>query len=217
MGNVGLWWNRAVWKHILDQYLSSFGGMALLLKCNVDMNKFNCQIPHFYAEILKTWFNLNCVKPNTGYVICKQVIWNNRFLMVDNKTVFYKKLYIQCWHYLCKRSSWSGREVRCVWHTGWSMLLIWITWTQCAGILWWISIIWLRVIIANTCSLWKVTIDNRLRWLQYRNSHGILTTNAWLYRFKIINSPIVGFFIFVSTCILERVFFHLKGMCSDHK
>ena len=28
--------------------------------------------------------------------------------------------------------------------------------------------------------------------------------------------PIVGFFIFVSTCILEWVFFHLEGMCSDH-
>ena len=28
---------------------------------------------------------------------------------------------------------------------------------------------------------------------------------------------IVGFFIFVSTCILERVFFHFEGMCSDHK
>ena len=28
---------------------------------------------------------------------------------------------------------------------------------------------------------------------------------------------IVGFFIFVSTCILERVFPHLEGMCSDCK
>ena len=28
---------------------------------------------------------------------------------------------------------------------------------------------------------------------------------------------VVGFFIFVSTCILERVFFHLEGMCSDYK
>ena len=30
-------------------------------------------------------------------------------------------------------------------------------------------------------------------------------------------SSIVGFFIFVSTCILERVFSHLEGMCSDCK
>ena len=37
---------------------------------------------------------------------------------------------------------------------------------------------------------WRVTIDNRLRWLQYRITHSILTTNAWLYRIKIINSPI---------------------------
>ena len=27
----------------------------------------------------------------------------------------------------------------------------------------------------------------------------------------------VGFFISVSTCILERVFSHLEGMCSDCK
>ena len=32
--------NRADWENILDQYLSRVGGMALLLKCNVEMNKF---------------------------------------------------------------------------------------------------------------------------------------------------------------------------------
>ena len=42
-----------------------------------------------------------------------------------------------------------------------------------------------------------------------------LSTNT---RFLFIlewTTVIVGFFIFVSTCILERVFSHLEGMCSD--
>ena len=34
---------------------------------------------------------------------------------------------------------------------------------------------------------------------------------------KLCIDAIVGFFIFVSTYILERVFSHLEGMCSDCK
>ena len=36
---------------------------------------------------------------------------------------------------------------------------------------------------------WRVTIDNRVRWLQYRINHFILPTNKYLYRIGIIQSP----------------------------
>ena len=217
------------------------------MKCNVDMNKFKCHIPHFYVEILKTWFNLNCVKPNTGYEICKQVIWHNRFLMVDNKTVFYKKLYnagIICINDLLDQDGkfdvygTLGDEFNNM------------DYLKLIGIIHSIPDTWKRQITSKiimeeankiSCIIdddivpiekitskivykcivqknkvtpvcrytlvnkyninesickhlfilpWKVTIDNRLRWLQYRITHGILTTNAWLYRIRIINSPI---------------------------
>ena len=45
--------NRAGWKNILNQYLSRVGGMALLLKCYVDINKFNCHVPHFMLRSSK--------------------------------------------------------------------------------------------------------------------------------------------------------------------
>ena len=76
-------------------------------------------------------------------------------------------------------------------------------------------------------------------------SINIVNNNTYIYLINIINRPvvdiieliikgqwvfvavkvairikfliIVGFFIFVSTCILERVISHLEGMCSDHK
>ena len=36
---------------------------------------------------------------------------------------------------------------------------------------------------------WKVTIDSRLRWLQYKINHVILPTNKWLHKIGIIDSP----------------------------
>ena len=52
----------------------------------------------------------------------------------------------------------------------------------------------------------------------YSISHllGIVTTQS-LDSDGVVTAVIVGFFIFVSTCILERVFSHLEGMCSDCK
>ena len=41
--------------------------------------------------------------------------------------------------------------------------------------------------------------------------------NAFRQVSKLGINTIVGFFIFVSTCILERVFSHLEGMCSNCK
>ena len=36
---------------------------------------------------------------------------------------------------------------------------------------------------------WRVTIDSRLRWLQFRINHFILPTNKWLHKIGIIASP----------------------------
>ena len=46
-----------------------------------------------------------------------------------------------------------------------------------------------------------------------QNNLGTMVTNNLNWKMHII----VGLFISVSTCILEQVFFHLEGMCSDHK
>ena len=35
----------------------------------------------------------------------------------------------------------------------------------------------------------KATIDNRLRWLQFRINHFIIPTNKWLYKIKKVTSP----------------------------
>ena len=48
------------------------------------------------------------------------------------------------------------------------------------------------------------------------NTIGISNLHCALHTHMLTNA-IVGFFISVSTCILEPVFFHLEGMCSDHK
>ena len=50
-----------------------------------------------------------------------------------------------------------------------------------------------------------------------RDEGTVLARPTYVYIDYYCKLVIVGFFIFVMSCILEWVFFHLEGMCSDHK
>ena len=80
--------NETVWKLILDQYLKRVGGLTFLLKCNFDIKKLKCHIPPFYENILNAWVNMNASIPNGSNEVCKEVIWNNKYILVNNEMVF---------------------------------------------------------------------------------------------------------------------------------
>ena len=62
------------------------------VKCNIDKNELPLNMPEFYKEVLSAWFSLKS-EPKTANNICREVIWNNRFIEIANHTIYNRKLY----------------------------------------------------------------------------------------------------------------------------
>lgn len=80
----------AGWKDILLHYLKPFGGKDFL-KCNIDVKKLKGVIPPFYLEALTLWFELTNFKPVKVDDVLNQTIWNNKFILIGKKMVYYSK------------------------------------------------------------------------------------------------------------------------------
>ena len=73
------------WKCYLNYLLENEGGLFLSLQCNYDVNQINISST-FYHDLF--WSNIREVEdPNNFY---KYIIWNNKEIKVDGKSVFYR-------------------------------------------------------------------------------------------------------------------------------
>ena len=74
------------WNDIILEYLEPMGGMQFLLKCNYDTKYLN-YIPKFYKNLLD--FNTEITKDcNSEYVI-----WNNKHILIQGKSLFWREWY----------------------------------------------------------------------------------------------------------------------------
>ena len=80
------------WKCILNHYLNKVGG-RLLFYCNFEYSKLPIDLPKYYKECLIAWSLLKTSNPSSLDEIFNQPIWNNRFICIDNKSVFSRKLF----------------------------------------------------------------------------------------------------------------------------
>ena len=75
--------NGKGWNDIIIEYLEPMGGLKLLLRCNYETNYLKW-IPEFYKELLdyfsaiKYAYNGECI------------IWNNRHVLIEGKSIFWK-------------------------------------------------------------------------------------------------------------------------------
>ena len=88
---------QSSWKIILSHYLRQIGG-RLLLSCNFNVKKLPITLPKFYVECLLTFSEhsasvreqiLNLSNSSRS----STVIWNNRHILIDGKSVFYQSLF----------------------------------------------------------------------------------------------------------------------------
>ena len=88
---------QSSWKIILAHYLRQVGG-RLLLSCNFSVKKLPVTLPKFYVECLQTFSEhsasvreqiLNLSNSSRS----STVIWNNRHILIDGKSVFYQSLF----------------------------------------------------------------------------------------------------------------------------
>ena len=67
----------------------------VLTACNFEVSKLNISLPAFYKQRLFAWSELNEREPSSVHEITNQVIWNNKFLCVDKKSVYRRDIAYQ--------------------------------------------------------------------------------------------------------------------------
>ena len=80
------------WKYILNHYLNRVGG-KVLFHCNFTLSKLPLQLPRYYRECLIAWTLLNNSNPSSLVEIANQIIWNNKYICVNDKSVFNQRLF----------------------------------------------------------------------------------------------------------------------------
>ena len=90
--------NFARWKLIPCCYFNNFGKDHLIFKMNFDQK---CQFPYmdnskislFYKEVVLSWHTTNIVNcpPTNVFQIKNEIIWGNRYLLNNNKTLYMKR------------------------------------------------------------------------------------------------------------------------------
>ena len=76
----------STWKSILNSCILPVGG-SLALHCNFDTVKLKAQLPKYYKECFDVWPGLNSSTPVTFDNIMNEIIWNNKFICIDKKSV----------------------------------------------------------------------------------------------------------------------------------
>ena len=78
---------QSIWKTILDKLLSPVGG-RFVLHCNFHISKLKISLPEYYKECFDAWSDLNGITPSCYQEIINEIIWNNRFLCYDKKSMY---------------------------------------------------------------------------------------------------------------------------------
>ena len=89
---------NASWKIIPNQAVSHCGGLEFLIKCDYDPKLLNLEMPEFYQAILNYWYDLRCLTCDKEISIRKQIIWNNRNIRIDGKSIFINSWYVNGIH-----------------------------------------------------------------------------------------------------------------------
>ena len=90
----------ASWKIVPEYALNQYGDLMFFIKCQYDIKLFDLQnLPEFYRTILSYWQSFKLVT-NHEVSAEKQIIWNNRDILVDGKPIFY--------------NSWANKGIICI-------------------------------------------------------------------------------------------------------
>ena len=84
------------WKIILSHYMKNVGS-KLILRCAFDLKKLCIQLPKYYEECFRCFAEYSVANKLTEQALCqeihKTVIWNNKFICIQGKSVFCEALF----------------------------------------------------------------------------------------------------------------------------
>ena len=80
------------WKIIPLYYLEKVGA-RLIFECKYDVKLLNTELPPVYNDILLAWSELKQATPKTSEEVSREILWNNRFIAINNRSVWWKSWY----------------------------------------------------------------------------------------------------------------------------
>ena len=82
------------WCSLFSSEMSRYGG-PFLFECNFNARDLNiaAHIPSFYEDVLNAWQELHSKNPSHTIKYMNEIVWNNRFIKIDKKPVFYSSWY----------------------------------------------------------------------------------------------------------------------------
>ena len=83
---------RSPGKFFLEERLSSVGA-SFALHCNFNTSKLLATLPPFDKQCFDAWSDLNTKVPTSLQEVVNEIIWNNKFLRVNNKSVLRRDLF----------------------------------------------------------------------------------------------------------------------------
>ena len=86
------------WQAFINHLLKDRGGI-FLFRCNYDLNEYNIN-SIFYKELLQWWADFRA-EFSTKPPISEYIIWNNKNIKVDCKTIYYP-FYVEAGFLICK-------------------------------------------------------------------------------------------------------------------
>ena len=81
---------KAAWKEYVATKLVKNHSTEAIVEYNMQYKDYPSYMDKFYNNIFKTWAKLHNRQPTTGEQVVRDNIWNNSFIHVDQKTLYYK-------------------------------------------------------------------------------------------------------------------------------
>ena len=76
------------------KYLENVGGKLVFL-CNYNIKKLGLELPPVFIEILSAWSELKQTNPKSSKDIQNEILWNNRFILIDGKSVWWENVTVE--------------------------------------------------------------------------------------------------------------------------
>ena len=83
------------WKSVLKMFLGDIGG-KFILRCNFDTRKLPIYLPDCYKDGLDAWSDVSTTSVVSYDDVVNQTIWNNKFILIENKSCYVKHLAVHC-------------------------------------------------------------------------------------------------------------------------
>ena len=81
------------WKMIPLYYLDKVGA-RLIFECNYNVKLLNIELSPVYNNILLARSELKQTMPKTSQEVSHEILWNNRFITINNRSVWWKSWYM---------------------------------------------------------------------------------------------------------------------------